>query len=164
MQILNNFLPSPIFSKLSDFLRADAHWSFSGKSLDGDSESFWFADLSNTFVSPAIQVALNRHGVTVEKIHAVYANGQSRAQSGGFHVDAKLPGIQTCLIYCNDEWNEQWGGETLFINTDSSPCDGFFIMPEPNKAVIFDARLRHRGCAPDPSYTGLRKTVAFKFS
>lgn len=164
MLILNSFLPSPIFSKLSEFLKAEAHWSFSGRSLDDDSESFWFADLSHTFAPAEIQTALNRHGVAVEKIHAVYANGQSRAQSGGFHVDAKVPGIQTCLIYCNDEWKEQWGGATLFITPDSSPCDGCFITPEPNKAVIFDGRLRHKGCAPDSSYSGLRKTVAFKFS
>jgi hypothetical protein len=164
MLVIKNFLPNLVFTQISNFLKVDAKWSFSGKSRDDDSESFWYADLSETFAPEEIKIALHESGFFVTTIHAVYANGQSRGQSGGFNVDSKVPGIKTCIIYCNDEWRAEWGGETLFIAPDSSLYDGFFVSPEPNKAVIFDGCLMHKGCAPENIYSGLRKTIAFKFS
>jgi Rps23 Pro-64 3,4-dihydroxylase Tpa1-like proline 4-hydroxylase len=164
MTAIKNFLPASTFERLLEFLKLEAKWSFTGRSRDSDSESFWFADLSDSFIPAEIEVALKRHEIIASKVHAVYANGQSRGQSGAFHVDSKDANVKTCLIYCNNEWKEEWGGVTLFNAPTPGSHDGIFITPEPNKAVIFEGRQRHMGSSPDADYAGLRVTIAFKFS
>lgn len=60
-----------------------------------------------------------------------------------YHVDwYESRGALTCLYYANTTWEKNWGGETIFCNRDDEP--ELAVAAEPNRMVIFPARLNHR--------------------
>ncbi len=54
----------------------------------------------------------------------------------------------TLLAYLNDEWKDDWGGETVFYDEHESQPVGVAIAPKPGRLVIFDGLIPHRGGAP----------------
>jgi hypothetical protein len=92
----------------------------------------------------------------------IYANGQSFGQDGVFHLDDNNEGRYTFLYYPTEldplEVYE-YGGETQFIQNDG---EMYHVYPFTNSAVIFDARIWHRGMAPNKWSKKLRTSLAFK--
>jgi len=168
--VFDNFLPAEDFGELSSYLMSSASWSFSGRSRDADDPSFWFHPLGDISLAP-FKGALARRNFEVGTVLAFYANGQSSGQDGQFHRDAKDRGIYTCLLYANRFWRDHWGGATLFKDDEvlhahdrMGHSDGVYVLPVPNRAVVFPADLVHVGMAPTGAFKGLRVTVALKFS
>lgn len=59
-----------------------------------------------------------------------------------------LKGIShlTILYYANSTWKREWGGETVFYDSD----EGFHaaVSPRPGRIVIFRDDIVHMGCVP----------------
>jgi hypothetical protein len=58
------------------------------------------------------------------------------------HTDSSLDGTYTILIFCNNHWSEDWGGEIKFYSHNSP--DNITIDFIPGRVLIFDSRLEHK--------------------
>ena len=165
VKVIHQFLPQTIFFSLSEYILTSNNWSFSGRSKDVDEPSFWFLDLTDSpYVDPIVS-ALSCANESAEHLLAFYANGQTYGQAGSLHTDANDAEIFTCLIYCNPHWKSEWGGRTVFypLGRALDEHNEFSVIPEPNKAVVFNATLPHLGLGPSSDFRGLRVTCAFKY-
>ena len=60
--------------------------------------------------------------------------------------DCRKPHLVSCLIYLNDEWRDEWGASTRFLD----PPSGFTVEvhPAPGRIVIMDQDVTHSVSAP----------------
>lgn len=75
------------------------------------------------------------------------------------HVDTDDDDI-TVIYYINDEWDREWGGETIFYE-QGEPV--LAVLPKAGRAIISDARIEHIGRSPTRLFYGTRYTLAIKF-
>jgi hypothetical protein len=77
------------------------------------------------------------------------------------HVDA-LPERRelTALWYLCEQWDPEWGGETLFF--DESNDAQIAVAPKPGRLLIFDGAIRHTGRPPNRNCFAPRYTFAIK--
>lgn len=138
-------------------------WHFGLRSLKGGLQ-FWKMDLQGEPTFDALwEHARPRCEALVDTpLHVIqqYANGQTYGNDGSPHVDDVRTGCYTLLYYPMLEWKAEWAGETLFFNLKGEIT--FATLPTPNRALLFDSRIRHVGQAPNRSCTVLRVSVAYK--
>ena len=67
----------------------------------------------------------------------------------------------TALWFIQDEWNYEWGGETIFYNKDNDA--EVVVTPKPGRLAIFDGAINHAGNAPHKVCTKPRYTFALKY-
>ena len=67
----------------------------------------------------AYEVLKNKYEYDIDLIPIeIYANGQSKGQSGNWHQDSTNENLWTFLYYVNAEWtNPHWGGCTHFADS-----------------------------------------------
>lgn len=59
------------------------------------------------------------------------------------------PRFMSCLIYLNDEWNDEWGAPTRFLDL---PTNEFYeVFPRPGRCVFMDQDVSHTVVAPNIS-------------
>lgn len=96
------------------------------------------------------------------KPYRAYTNVASFGDMLFTHTDC-LPDQHdlTALWYLCDEWDLEWGGETLFFDErDEIACA---VMPRPGRLVIFDGAIKHVGRPPNRICYVPRYTFAIKF-
>jgi hypothetical protein len=138
---------------------ASDNWKFGQKSDPKSEKRFWYMELSNDefFVKFFLDRIKIITGENFE-LSRVYANGQTFGLDGEWHTDAKKEDAYTFLYYSNTSWHNSWGGETVF----SVDNNLIYVVPKPNKAILFPANIFHYGKSPSRDFYGLRTTVAFK--
>lgn len=67
----------------------------------------------------------------------------------------------TALWYLCDEWNLEWGGETVFYDRDGELSAA--VRPRPGRLVVFDGSILHAGRPPSRICYKPRYTFAIKF-
>jgi len=87
-------------------------------------------------------------------------NGATFGQQGYWHTDGDHPKERTLLIYACREWEEEWGGATVFKPHGSNEV--VTIFPKPRKAVYFDGSMPHFSQQLSKDFHSLRITVAYK--
>lgn len=56
------------------------------------------------------------------------------------------PRFMSCLVYLNDEWKDEWGAPTRFLDVATdTPVD---IIPKPGRIVLMDQDITHKVTAP----------------
>lgn len=77
------------------------------------------------------------------------------------HTDCR-PGDKdlTALWYIAPEWNVEWGGETLFYNSQMDA--EVAVSPRPGRLVVFDGTITHVGRPPNRICYAPRYTLALK--
>ena len=88
----------------------------------------------------------------------VFINGHTYGLGDSIHDDSAVPGI-TFIYYFNKVWHPEWGGHTLIYGSKKQIIAT--IQPQPARLLAFDARLFHKGEAPNRCCTDLRCTLAF---
>ena len=58
------------------------------------------------------------------------------------HTDSSFDNTLTILIFCNNYWQENWGGEIKFY--DSSSKANLIFDFKPGRIIVFDSRLEHK--------------------
>ncbi|HJR13321.1 MAG TPA: 2OG-Fe(II) oxygenase [Rhodanobacteraceae bacterium] len=58
------------------------------------------------------------------------------------------------------EWNAEWGGETLFYNSNMDA--EAVVTPKPGRLVVFDGNITHVGRPPNRICYAPRYALAFK--
>jgi SM-20-related protein len=102
------------------------------------------------------------------KLVRAYVNGYTYGTDAYYHIDDEWLfdefgddiTSETVLIYLNDEWNRDWGGETSIIDDN----DNFLasVFPAKNRCLIFDSNLWHRAGSVSRMCPELRSIVVFK--
>lgn len=97
-----------------------------------------------------------------------YCNSYTFGTDAYFHKDdpwiqeryGKESISETILIYLNQYWNRDWGGETSFVDDEDNILAASF--PKKNKAVIFDSNIWHRANNLTRACPVLRSVLVFK--
>ena len=89
-------------------------------------------------------------------IERIYMNGHTACSHGNLHKDTDLDHGRTFIIYCNSEWNIEWGGGTYFAENDT------VVNNKPYSAVYFQNNQEHFAMPLSKDFNGLRVTLAFK--
>ena len=131
-----------------------------GHSSNGDTNKFWkvekleFDEFFNPHLINKIK-ELTGDDVAIERI---YFNGHTAGGHGNIHRDSPFDEGRTFLIYCNAEWNPEWGGGTAFVNEGEVTS----YYPEPYSAIYFQNNQPHFAQPLSKHFEGLRVTCAFK--
>ncbi len=92
-----------------------------------------------------------------------WINGQTYGLGDDVHRDVseevgKTSEFFTFLFYINQEWGNDWGGETYLYNNNYDVLRA--ITPKPGRIAAFDSRLLHKGIAPNRQVIDLRMTLS----
>jgi hypothetical protein len=68
----------------------------------------------------------------------------------------------TALLFANDRWEDDWGGELLLYDEPTSASLAWAVPPRPGRLVVFDGLILHRGGVPSKHCLVPRVTVALK--
>jgi SM-20-related protein len=139
-------------------------WIFGHSSVPGQERPFWKMVLDGDAATDQLWTELKPwcEGLVGGPLVVLrqYANGHTFGQGGKAHTDDHREGSFTLLVYPMAEWRPEWEGDTVYFAPDGSIAQR--VSPKPRRAVLFDARVPHAGLAPSQSFTGLRRSVAFK--
>ncbi len=93
--------------------------------------------------------------------YRVYTNFASYGDLLLTHVDA-LPEARelTALWFLSEQWDTEWGGETLFY--DAAGDAQLAVSPRPGRLLLFDGAIRHAGRPPNRNCYVSRFTFAIK--
>jgi hypothetical protein len=162
IQVLDGAFSAELCQR-ADQVVARPRWYFGNASV-ADEPGFWKMDLDGDPDIDALWAAVRGRceELTGSSLRVLrqYANGHTYGLGGRTHADGNEPGLYTLLCYPMPTWDPAWGGETVFHRTDGEIA--LAVLPKPNRAVLFDARIPHEGRAPSRDFAGLRVTVAFK--
>ena len=91
-------------------------------------------------------------------LERVYMNGYTSGEHGLFHQDCDDEDGRTFIIYCNEDWNPEYGGLTCF-NIDGNLQ---MVYPFPYSGIYFKGTIPHFAMPISKLFTGLRVTLAYK--
>ncbi len=96
------------------------------------------------------------------RLYRCYCNVASHGDMLYPHTDC-MPNAKemTALWFIQDEWNFEWGGETIFYNKEDDA--EVVVTPKPGRLAIFDGAIKHAGNAPHKVCTKPRYTFALKY-
>ena len=139
-------------------------WKFSGSSNEENKNKlFWYLNVENNlFFSEVLFDSIKKHIKYYcnedVKIQRIYLNGHTFGQQGYLHEDDTRENSRTLLIYCNDYWNIEYAGATVF-NCEE---DIYTVYPEPFSGVYFPGYIKHFSQPVSKDFLGLRITLAYK--
>lgn len=95
------------------------------------------------------------------KAYRSYCNHAGYGDMLFTHTDCVPGGTDlTALWFIAPEWNVEWGGETLFFNSQMDA--EVVVSPKPGRLVIFDGNITHVGRPPNRICYAPRYTFALK--
>lgn len=93
------------------------------------------------------------------RLDRINTNIQFKQNDTVFHTDG--PNHHwTFLVFYNDTWNVDWGGEFI-VNYDARKYRGISYIPD--NGVLFNAAMPHRGTAGNNLSERLRYSIAFTY-
>jgi len=80
-----------------------------------------------------------------------------------FNGEPGKPLLVTLLIYINDRWERDWGGETVFL--DSATDTGICVRPKPGRAIVMEQDVVHKVNPPSSLAEGrFRLSLVWKLA
>ena len=66
------------------------------------------------------------------------------------------------MIYGNNNWDANWGSETVFFDKIGSDAEIIkSILPKPGRLVLFDANIPHTGRVPSSMFPNYRYSLVY---
>jgi len=90
-----------------------------------------------------------------------YANGHAFGGEGSVHIDTRSPTGRTTIYYPHENWDANWGGETIFFTPDRSDITAA-VYPKPNRLLVFAGATPHAARGVSRMCPRLRVTLMFK--
>jgi len=95
------------------------------------------------------------------RLYRAYTNCSNYGDMLFTHTDCLAgAGEITALWYICNQWDHEWGGETLFFNSNNDA--EFVATPRPGRLVVFDGEITHCGRPPSRICYENRYTFAMK--
>lgn len=97
-----------------------------------------------------------------------YINAYTFGTDAYFHKDddklhdGKTVVSKTAIVYLNNEWNPDWGGETTILGDDKEI--EYSVFPKKNRVLFFDSQLVHSARPLSRSCPILRAVLVFKMA
>ena len=168
-----NVLNDKMFEKSRSFL-SQPKWNLNVSDPNYQSHKvFWGMMLSDEkFFTQDVFKIVRKITKKNFEINKILANAQSALQDGSPHSDDIRPNAMTFILYANETWDYQWGGQTIFFDRYRIDNDGeseiiknsdnvYSIYPIPNTAVLFPSNMIHYGMGPNRDFYGIRYTIAY---
>lgn len=97
-----------------------------------------------------------------------YINGYTFGTDAYYHIDDKWiidkfgPDVltETIIVYLNDTWNKDWGGETSIVNSEDDI--EYSVLPKRNRVLVFDSNKFHSARPLSRTCPVLRSVLVFK--
>lgn len=97
-----------------------------------------------------------------------YINGYTFGTDAYYHVDDKWIAdkfgsdvlTETIIVYLNDTWDKDWGGETSIINSENDI--EYSVLPKRNRVLVFDSNKFHSARPLSRTCPVLRSVLVFK--
>jgi hypothetical protein len=159
IEIIDNFFTADDLNVLISEVEK-GQWQLHGSSVKKPyNPVFWFKDIIDTKATSLFAASIQRgigHKIIIDRL---YVNGQAHGQCGDWHTDVE-PKSLNCftIVYFFKKWQPEYGGH-LLIKTDPVTS----ILPEYNKAVLFDSTIEHMGMEPTVHCKTQRESIACKF-
>ncbi|MGH8234031.1 MAG: 2OG-Fe(II) oxygenase [Rhodanobacteraceae bacterium] len=110
---------------------------------------------------PTMDAAHDFEQATKYRVYRSYCNYAAYGDMLFTHTDCRPEERDlTALWYIAPEWSVEWGGETLFFNSQMDA--EAVVTPRPGRLVVFDGRITHVGRPPNRICYAPRYTLAFK--
>lgn len=141
-------------------------WAWGHKSNSGEKDNmppFWVMKLSDEkFFTEYLLKKIEETTGQEYDLERVYANGQTYGMRGKPHVDGYVSTCRTFLYYPMEYWDVQWAGKTAFILPTETGTKYHYVIPEPNKGVLFPGQIHHWAEETTRSFGGIRISIAWK--
>lgn len=95
------------------------------------------------------------------KLVRAYANRHTYGTEGYIHTDTNREEDHTCVIYMDNDWDVNWGGETVFYNLGLTEIVQS-VIPHTNRAVVFPGNIPHCAKGVSRICPKVRTTLMFK--
>ena len=92
-----------------------------------------------------------------------YANRHTFGTEGYIHTDTHRKEDHTVVIYLNEQWDANWGGETVFYNDNHSNIVQA-VLPKYKRISAFPGIIPHRASGLSRICPEVRMTLMFKVS
>ena len=157
MKIYDNFLTEQDKEYIQSVIDSP-RWQFGHGSNRKANNAFWIIPhlQFDLFFSPHLLEKIKELTGDDLMIQNVYMNGHNACSHGNLHKDTQDDHGRTFLVYCNPEWDIEWGGGTYFAENDT------IVNCKPYSAVYFQNNIDHFATPISKDYKGLRVTLAFK--
>lgn len=161
--IRTDWLAEETHREIGQFVEEYPNWRQINRSLDDPGAiKFWLGILSDRDLvvgqlSAALEEELERSITVIES----RLNLQTTLQPGWWHQDSDQEhgDLRTLVYFPQPEYPPEWGGHLLIDLGDRIES----ILPQANKAVIFDSRCPHMALDPSRYCWSNRQSVAIKF-
>ena len=113
--------------------------------------------LHNIFLNTAEQHSQLKNRICYD----VFCSASTFGDMSFIHSDSTEEDTISVLYYCNHQWNSEWGGETIFY--DSNNEARIAISVKPGRIVVFNGSLRHRAGVPNRICPEVRLTLSTRY-
>ena len=152
-----------------------ASWSYGWPSNKNMPYGHWNADFTNTGLENTVDVsgkllpAMKHMWNEVNEVMfdnqatlvRCYANRHTFGTEGYIHTDTEREGDLSCVVYMDEEWNVDWGGETVLYNADKTEIIKS-VIPKYGRTVMFAGNLPHCAKPVARICPTVRTTLIFK--
>ena len=83
-------------------------------------------------------------------------------QTQKFHIDFQTNDVWTFVLFTEENWNTQWGGE--FVCFDGINKEYKYTPYVPNTGALIPSNWEHYGASPNECTGNLRTTMAFSYT
>jgi len=174
IQIKDNIIPKAKLTECNLFLDK-SNWSYGWQSNKDVPYGHWNVDITKTLPNNPTDVAIRLPKSFKElwdsinkeifkdqaKLTRCYSNRQTFGTEGYIHLDSRRESDQTVIVYMNENWEADWGGETSFYNKDKTEITKS-IMPHYGRVVVFPGTMYHCARAVSRICPKARTTLMFK--
>ena len=167
--IIKNVLPDSKFYSLRDEFD-HIGWKLDNRSYptaqSGDKVSWMLNEPNNTLMmfecALIIKLKIQKYLKEDLVLIKIHSNGSTSAQTQKFHRDFDPPNIWTFILFTEEKWNTQWGGE--FVSFDPINSTYKYTPYMPNSGALIPSKWEHYGAAPNECTGNLRTTMAFSYA
>jgi SM-20-related protein len=152
-------------------------WTYGWKSNDDIGFGHWNADITQTLKTNPTDVSDRlpfelvtmwnkiNHGIFGGKamLTRCYANQATHGIEGYIHTDTTRQEDHTVVVYMNETWDTNWGGETVLYTPDLKSIAVSYI-PQYGRIVVFPGIIPHKASAVSRICPVARMTLMFKVS
>jgi hypothetical protein len=170
---INSFFPEGILQNLDKTIK-ESGWNYGWKSNPSIGYGHWNIDFAPCIIENSQDISeylpatlkeawhyIKFNHFAQHKIIRCYANGHTFGVEGSPHTDSLKPEDKTIVVYLNNNWRREWGGETLIYQDDKII---HAEIPKRNRALIFPGNNLHISRGVTRICPDLRITLMFKVS